>query len=73
MKNDDLDSCLAVSMGSAAALLGVSRSLAYRLAAEGALPSVRIGGRRVVPRAALALWLDAEVQRQAGRQPGEGG
>ena len=42
--------------------LGVSASYAYRLIQSGALPSVRVGGRIVVPRAAWTAWL---AQRSA--------
>lgn len=41
-----------------AALLGCSRSSAYRWAKDGTLPSIRLGGRVVVPRAAIAQLLD---------------
>lgn len=38
---------------SAAGALGLSRRAAYDLAARGEIPSVRVGGRRLVPVAAL--------------------
>ena len=50
---------LALSVEEAANLLGISRSLAYELAARGELPVLRLGRRIVVPRAALERLLDA--------------
>jgi excisionase family DNA binding protein len=41
----------------AAQELGISRALAYRAAASGALPALRIGGRVLVLRAALERML----------------
>ena len=40
---------LALSVEEAAALLGISRDLAYDLVTRGELPSVRLGRRLVVP------------------------
>ena len=51
----------------AAAVLGISRTLAYSLAKEflttrSGLPCVRLGSRRiVVPRAALERWTNADL------------
>jgi excisionase family DNA binding protein len=43
----------------AADLLGLGRSLAYKLAASGELPGVRrLGGRYVVSKAAFDAWLE---------------
>jgi excisionase family DNA binding protein len=42
----------------AAGILGISRGLAYELAARGEIPCLRLGRRIVVPRAALAKMLD---------------
>jgi excisionase family DNA binding protein len=44
---------LLIAVPQAAALLGISRSSAYRLAAEGELPSRRLGGRVYVRTQAL--------------------
>ena len=49
---------LALSVEEAAALLGISRDLAYGLVTRGELPSVRLGRRLVVPRRALEDRLD---------------
>lgn len=42
----------------AAKILRIRRNLAYRLAANGEIPAVRLGRRLVVPRAALEKWLE---------------
>ena len=44
---------LVVTVPEAAVLLGISRALAYELAARGELPVIRLGRRLVVPRRAL--------------------
>jgi len=62
-------------------LLGVSRGVAYEAARDGDLPTVRLCGRLVVPRARLEALLGEdlsttnngapaeEVSPQAGRHP----
>ena len=49
---------LTVTVEEAAALLGISRALAYELVARGELPCLRLGRRLVVPRKALDQLLD---------------
>ena len=44
---------LAVSVAEAARLLGIGRTLAYRCVQTGELPSITLGGRILIPRAAL--------------------
>lgn len=45
---------LAVSLPEAARLLGISKSLAYKLAASGEIPTIGMGERRkIVPMAAI--------------------
>ena len=46
-----------VTVPEAAQLLGVSRMTAYSAVREGSIPSVRIGRRLLVPRAALERLL----------------
>lgn len=43
----------------AAALLGISRNTAYDMAAAGRLPTIRMGRRLLVPKAALEKLLQA--------------
>jgi excisionase family DNA binding protein len=61
---------LVVSVTEAAELLGISRGLAYELARAGQLPTLRLGRRLVVPRAALLTWLEraAPLEKQEGRR-----
>jgi len=47
-----------MSVPEAAAMLGISRNLAYELARRHELPAVRLGRRLVVPMAALANMLE---------------
>ena len=44
---------LAISLKEARQALGISRSLVYRMADDGRLPTVRVGRRRLVPVRAL--------------------
>ena len=55
---DPLAQRMALSVEEAAALLGISRDLAYDLVASRQLPSVRLGRRLVVPRRALEEALE---------------
>ena len=49
---------LTLSVPEAAAMLGISRALAYELVGRGELPVVRLGRRMVVPRKSLEALLD---------------
>lgn len=51
------DEPLALSVGEAAKLLGLSRASAYEAVRTGQIPSLRFGKRIVVPRAALNKML----------------
>ena len=48
----------AVSVAEAAKLLGIGRNLAYNAIQRGEIPSVRVGGRILVPLEALDQMLD---------------
>ena len=50
---------LVLSVAEAAAMLGISKDLAYDLIARGELPSLRLGRRIVVPRVALFALVGA--------------
>jgi len=53
-KQTELTKPLAVGLQEAARLLGISKSLAYKLAATGEIPTVSMGERRrIVPMAAI--------------------
>jgi excisionase family DNA binding protein len=45
--------CLTITVEEAAKVLGISRGTAYMLAGSGALPTIRLGRRLLVPRHAL--------------------
>jgi excisionase family DNA binding protein len=51
---------LVYSVAEAGALLGISRAFAYELVARGELPVIRLGPRRLVPKAALNALAGAE-------------
>jgi excisionase family DNA binding protein len=52
---------LTVSIPETARLLGISKNLAYEAAARGEIPTVKIGRRVLVPRAALQQLFGAEA------------
>ena len=52
---------LTLSVSEAAEILGISRALAYTLVRSEHIPSLRLGRRIVVPRAALELLVDDGV------------
>lgn len=54
-----LDESLTLSVPEAARLLGIGRNTAYEAVKTGQLPSVKIGNRVLVPRAALERMLSA--------------
>jgi excisionase family DNA binding protein len=50
--------CRTVKIENAAKILGISRNTAYEAARTGELPTIKIGRRVLVPRAALERLLD---------------
>ncbi|MDR7450138.1 MAG: helix-turn-helix domain-containing protein [Armatimonadota bacterium] len=66
-----------LSVPEAARLLGVSRTTLYNFLQAGRLPSLRLGGRRLIPRRALVALLaealesswqtDPATRRRGGR------
>ncbi len=46
-----------------APLLNLSVTRIYQLLAAGSLPSVKVGGRLLVPRAAWEAWLTQQTER----------
>ena len=65
---------LLLSAAEVAAMLNISRALAYRWMRDGTLPALRAPVGRVVrvPRAALELWIEKNT-RSARPLPDEGG
>ncbi len=53
----------AVKMESAAELLGVGRTTAYGLVASGALRSLKIGSRRLVPLSAIDEFIERQSEQ----------
>ena len=48
---------LLLSVEEAARLLGIGRTVAYRLLSQGELRSVKVGGRRLIPRVAVEIFI----------------
>ena len=58
---EDLEGRATVNVETAAAVLGISRDLAYRLAADGELPGVlRLGGRILISVPQLRRVIEGE-------------
>jgi excisionase family DNA binding protein len=57
----EVDHPLAYSAADCARLLGVNRTTIYGLVASGQLGSVKVGGRRLIPRAALLALLEVDA------------
>lgn len=57
---DELRSSPTISVGTYGQLMGIGRSLAYRLARDGSIPVIRLGRRLRIPSAAVLKMLDAE-------------
>jgi excisionase family DNA binding protein len=55
---------LTYSVAEAARVLGISRSYCYELVQGGQLPSLRLGRRRLIPRAALERFVEAPAASQ---------
>ena len=55
---------LCLSVPEAAALLGISRNLAYEMAKQGQLPIIKFGRRLLVPKVALGKMLSEVKGRQ---------
>lgn len=61
MARQEVEKPLAVTIEKAAHLLGISRNLAYQMAREGRITTVKMGERRLlVPLAKLEKMLNAE-------------
>jgi excisionase family DNA binding protein len=56
------DRALTLTVEEAAAALGVSRGLAYEAVRLGQIPSIKIGRRLLVPRAALSAMLESAAR-----------
>jgi excisionase family DNA binding protein len=57
---------LTFTVPEAGRIIGISRGCAYEAARSGQIPTIRIGGRLVVPKAALMKMLEASDSRQPG-------
>lgn len=58
---------LALTIEETAELLSISRSLAYRWAKDGTLPTIRVRNAVRVPRRALEAWIEERTtQGRAG-------
>lgn len=56
-----IDERLTLTIDETADLLGVSRTLVYRLIRDQGLPVVQFGGKKLVPRRRLEQWVDTQA------------
>jgi excisionase family DNA binding protein len=56
---------LVYSVAETGALLGISRAFAYELVARGEIPVIRLGRRRLVPKAALIAFVGLDAANEA--------
>lgn len=54
-----------LTIAEAAQVLGISKSLAYKQADEGKIPTIRLGDRWVVPRAQLERLINGNADASA--------
>jgi excisionase family DNA binding protein len=66
---DPLESPLLVSVPEAARLLGVGTTFGWAMVRNGEIPSVRLGRRVLVPRAALEQLAGTHQAQQTGNAP----
>ena len=55
----------ALRINEASALYGISRSTIYKIMAEGTLRTVKIGGRRLIPRDAIEALISVDARKGA--------
>jgi len=70
MAKTDSDQCATLSVAEAGRLLGLGRNSSYKAARRGELPTLRIGGRILVPREALERMLRETGTPEAQRRHG---
>ena len=51
---------LVMSVPEAGKLIGKGRNMSYKLAHAGVIPTIRLGGRLVVPKERFMRWLNGE-------------
>jgi excisionase family DNA binding protein len=62
---------LVYTVAEAGEMLGISRAFAYELVARGELPVIKLGRRRLVPKAGL-LALVAQAEPESSSRPDQG-
>jgi excisionase family DNA binding protein len=62
---------LVYTVAEAGEMLGISRAFAYELVARGELPVIKLGRRRLVPKAGL-LALVGQSEAETSAQPDQG-
>jgi excisionase family DNA binding protein len=62
-----------LTVSETAQAIGISRNRAYELCAEGVIPSLRLGGRIVIPKAAFTEWLSSAGKGQDAQPDADDG
>ena len=61
-----MENKMLLSISEASAALGISRPTFYRLIRADGLPTIRVGGRVLIPVKQLREWLDEQVSIKGG-------
>lgn len=64
---DSHETALTLTIEQAARYLGIGRGLAYQLARQGEIPTLRLGRRLVVPKPALERMLNGEADERLAK------
>ncbi|MDP9355899.1 MAG: helix-turn-helix domain-containing protein [Chloroflexota bacterium] len=68
MRDDTCESRLVLTVPEAARVLGIGRNSAYAAVLRGELPSLRLGRRVLIPRAALEHLVDLQAGSCRGQR-----
>ena len=66
-----MENALLLSPEQVAHILGIGRTFVFALIANGRLKSIKLGRRRLVPRAEVEAFVASERDRQAAENEGE--
>jgi excisionase family DNA binding protein len=64
LSNHGTDQKRALRVNEVAALYGISRSTIYKIMSDGRLRTVKIGGRRLIPRDAIEALISGDIPKE---------
>ncbi len=66
-----MENAILLSPEQVAQILGIGRTFVFALIANGRLKSIKLGRRRLIPRAEVEAFIASEQDRQAAENEGE--